>query len=111
MCVLLKESNKAIVTEVMTLFGRHKAVQCLLKTLKIEREGGLLCTDHSRRRTPGGVVRGAPKPHVHVVLTLQDHAVHSTFESCVFLLVVMIQRDHSPCVLCWVYAGGMVRSF
>lgn len=49
-CMLLKERNRELVCEVMTRLGRKSTVGALLETLTIEKGGGMLVQDYSRRR-------------------------------------------------------------
>ena len=51
----LHEGNTALIKQVVDVIGPERAQEFLQKTQEIEAAGGLMLTDSSRRRTPGGV--------------------------------------------------------
>jgi phosphorylated adapter RNA export protein len=62
----LQEGNMALIKQIVHVVGAERTQEFLQKTLELEAAGGLMLTDSSRRRTPGGVFfytvrRGIPK--------------------------------------------------
>jgi len=51
----LNERKKHLFSSSMKLLGRETCLKLFFKTLKIERLGGMMIKNKSRRRTPGGV--------------------------------------------------------
>lgn len=63
----LAESNTELIGKIVEVIGDERAQEFLQRALAVEEQGGLMTTDQSRRRTPGGVffhmVRGGlPTP-------------------------------------------------
>jgi len=53
--VCLQETNEDLVHLIVKVLGPAKAIDLYRKTKEIEREGGMLILDQSRRRTSGGI--------------------------------------------------------
>ncbi|XP_069749190.1 phosphorylated adapter RNA export protein [Narcine bancroftii] len=51
----LREPKTALIHRVVKAIGKKKAIELLMETAEIEKNGGLMIVDGSRRRTPGGV--------------------------------------------------------
>ena len=51
----LQEGNIPLIKKVIDVIGPERTQEFLQKTLEMEAAGGLMTTDSSRRRTPGGV--------------------------------------------------------
>ena len=52
---VLQEPNRPLLRQVLRLLGPDRTTEILADTLTCEANGGLLTTDGTRRRTPGGV--------------------------------------------------------
>ena len=55
---VLQEPNRPLLTQVLQILGPDRTTAVLTDTLHWEAHGGLLTTDGTRRRTPGGSRRG-----------------------------------------------------
>jgi hypothetical protein len=64
---VLQEPNRPLLTQVLRTLGQERTRAMLTATLEQEAAGGMLTTDGTRRRTPGGtffqLVRQQAKPH------------------------------------------------
>src|SRR5256886_17675027 len=64
---VLQEPNRPLLTQVLQILGPDRTTAVLTDTLHWEANGGLLTTDGTRRRTPGGtffqLVRQQARPH------------------------------------------------
>src|SRR5713226_5776566 len=52
---VLQEPNRPLLTQVLRVLGTDRTTAILTETLQCEANGGMLTTDGTRRRTPGGV--------------------------------------------------------
>jgi hypothetical protein len=68
----LQEPKRALLLKVLRTFGQDRCAAILADTLQCEANGGMLTTDGSRRRTPGGTFfrlvreRATPKERRHL---------------------------------------------
>ena len=92
---VLQEPNVPLLRQVLTMLGEDRTATLLEETLQCEGAGGMLTTDGTRRRTPGGTffqlvrqqvtprerarlfprarVKGAPRtPQMHAALTWDE---------------------------------------
>src|SRR6266508_813029 len=64
---VLQEPNRPLLTQVLRTLGQDRTNAVLTATLQFEANGGMLTTDGTRRRTPGGtffqLVRQQARPH------------------------------------------------
>ncbi len=64
---VLQEPNRPLLTQVLRTLGQDRTNAVLTATLQCEANGGMLTTDGTRRRTPGGtffqLVRQQARPH------------------------------------------------
>src|SRR5439155_9782951 len=64
---VLQEPNRPLLTQVLRTLGPDRTRAVLTATLECEAAGGMLTTDGTRRRTPGGtffqLVRQQARPH------------------------------------------------
>src|SRR5712691_11656326 len=64
---VLQEPNLPLLRSVVRILGHNRTAAVLVDTLQIENDGGMLTTDGTRRRTPGGtffqLVRQQARPH------------------------------------------------
>jgi len=64
---VLQEPNRPLLTQVLRTLGPDRTRAVLTATLELEAAGGMLTTDGTRRRTPGGtffqLVRQQARPH------------------------------------------------
>ncbi|XP_029475279.1 phosphorylated adapter RNA export protein [Rhinatrema bivittatum] len=51
----LREPKKDLISQVVKIIGKRKAIELLMETAEVEQSGGLFIMNGSRRRTPGGV--------------------------------------------------------
>jgi len=55
LAAVLQEPNVELLRQVLAVLGPAHTAQLLAQTLDVEAAGGLLVTNGTRRRTPGGV--------------------------------------------------------
>ncbi|CAG7728069.1 unnamed protein product [Allacma fusca] len=51
----LQEPKTQLIVRACEILGKHYCIDLFIKTLKIEKKGGLLVKTQTRRRTPGGI--------------------------------------------------------
>jgi hypothetical protein len=81
LAAVLQEPNRPLLTQVLRTLGPDRTRAVLTATLECEAAGGMLTTDGTRRRTPGGtffqLVRQQVSPHERRRLFPQHAPQHS----------------------------------
>jgi len=99
---VLQEPNRPLLTQVLQILGPDRTTAVLTDTLHCEANGGLLTTDGTRRRTPGGtffqLVRQQARPHERQRLFPRPPSQHRQ------------GQPQAPAVLTWEEASALVQT-
>jgi len=99
---VLQEPNRPLLTQVLQILGPDRTTAVLTDTLHWEAHGGLLTTDGTRRRTPGGtffqLVRQQARPHERQRLFPRPPSQHRQ------------GQPQAPAVLTWEEASALVQT-
>src|SRR5438552_17468674 len=99
---VLQEPNRPLLTQVLQILGPDRTTAVLTDTLHCEANGGLLTTDGTRRRTPGGtffqLVRQQARPHERRRLFPRPLSQHRQ------------GQPQAPAVLTWEEASALVQT-
>src|SRR6266702_8668268 len=99
---VLQEPNRPLLTQVLRTLGPDRTRAVLAATLEQEAAGGMLTTDGTRRRTPGGtffqLVRQQARPHERQRLFPRSAPPHSQ------------RQPQSSAVLTWEVASTLMQT-
>ena len=99
---VLQEPNLPLLRSVVRILGHNRTAAVLVDTLQIENDGGMLTTDGTRRRTPGGtffqLVRQQARPHARQRLFPRPLSQHRQ------------GQPQAPAVLTWEEASALVQT-